>query len=282
MCLEGRLPARRVVLATERLPPSMSDTHRMSAPPAPPAPEASPGPGRRSPATWVPVQLVRAAHPRQAVLTALGMAVAAALSGRAAREVVLVALTVLVGQALLGWDDDLADERADRADSRTRKPLVAGTVDRGTLGFALACAVLLVVPLSLSSGIDAGLAYLLSLAVAALGNRLLGGTAYSWVPWALAFALYPAYLSYGGWGGGAQGDPPTIAITVAAGLLGIGVHVLTSLPGLVDDNRAGRRHLPLRLALRVGAPRLLVLASVWCALCTGLLMVVAGTVGLSQ
>jgi 4-hydroxybenzoate polyprenyltransferase len=254
----------------------------MSAPPAPPAPEASPGPGRRSPATWVPVQLVRAAHPRQAVLTALGMAVAAALSGRAAREVVLVALTVLVGQALLGWDDDLADERADRADGRGRKPLVAGTVDRGTLGFALACAVLLVVPLSLSSGIDAGLAYLLSLAVAALGNRLLGGTAYSWVPWALAFALYPAYLSYGGWGGGAQGDPPTIAITVAAGLLGIGVHVLTSLPGLVDDNRAGRRHLPLRLALRVGAPRLLVLASAWCALCTGLLLVVAGTVGLSQ
>jgi 4-hydroxybenzoate polyprenyltransferase len=254
----------------------------MSAPPAPPAPEASPGPGRRSPATWVPVQLVRAAHPRQALLTALGMAVAAALSGRAAREVALVALTVLVGQALLGWDDDLADEQADRADGRTRKPLVAGTVDRGTLGFALACAVLLVVPLSLSSGIDAGLAYLLSLAVAALGNRLLRATAYSWVPWALAFALYPAYLSYGGWGGGAEGDPPTIAITVVAGLLGIGVHVLTSLQGLVDDNRAGRRHLPLRLALRVGAPRLLVLASVWCAVCVGLLLVVGSTVGLTQ
>src|SRR3954452_3398952 len=260
----------------------MPDTHRMSAPPAPPAPEASPGPGRRSPATWGPVHVVRAPHPRQALLTALGMAVAAGLSGRAAREVALVALTGLVGQVLGAWDDDLADERADRADGRTRKPLVAGTVDRGTLGFALACAALLVVPLSLSSGIDAGLAYLLSLAVGVLGNRLLRATAYSWVPWALAYGLYPAYLSYGGWGGGAHGDPPTIAMTVTAGLLGIGVHVLTSLQGLVDDNRAGRRHLPLRLALRVGAPRLLVLASLWCALCAGLLVVAGSTVGLTQ
>src|SRR3954451_15872709 len=169
----------------------MSDTHRMSAPPAPPAPEASPEPGRRSPATWGPVQLVRAAHPRQALLTGLGLAVAAALSGRSAREVALVALTVLVGQVVLGWDDDLADEQADRADGRTGKPLVAGTLSRGTLGFALACAVLLVVPLSLSSGIDAGLVYLISLAIGVLGNRLLRATAFSWVPWALAYALYP-------------------------------------------------------------------------------------------
>jgi 4-hydroxybenzoate polyprenyltransferase len=254
----------------------------MSAPSAPPDPEAAHGPGRRSPVTWAPVQLVRAAHPRQALLTALGMAVAAGVSGRAAREVALVALTVLVGQALLGWYDDLVDESADRADGRAGKPLVAGLLERGTLGFALACAVLLVVPLSLSSGVEAGLAYLLSLVVSALGNRLLQATAYSWVTWVLAFALYPAYLSYGGWGGGSQGDPPTVAITVAAGLLGVGVHVLTSLKGLVDDNRAGRRHLPLRLALRVGAPRLLVLACLWSALCVGLLLVVGSTVGLTR
>jgi len=253
----------------------------MSAPSAPPAPDAA-GPARRGVATWAPVQLVRAAHPRRAVLTAAGMALAAALSGRPPREVGLVALTVLVGQLLLGWYDDLADERADRADGRRDKPLVAGTLERGTLGFALACAVLLVVPLSLSGGTEAGLAYVVSLAIGILGDRLLGTSALSWVPWMLAYALYPAYLSYGGWGGGSQGAPPTVAMTVAAGLLGIGVHVLGSLRGLVDDNRAGRRHLPLRLALRVGAPRLLVLASVWCVLCVGLLVVAASTVGLSR
>jgi 4-hydroxybenzoate polyprenyltransferase len=228
------------------------------------------------------MQLVRAAHPRLALLTTAGMAAAAALSGRPAREVGLVAVTVLVGQALLGWSDDLLDERVDRADGRPDKPLVVGAVERGTVGFALACAVLLVVPLSLSSGIRSGLAYLLSLAIAVVGNRLLGATAFSWLPWTLGYALYPAYLSYGGWGGGADGHPPTFAITVLAGLLGIGVHVLASLRGLVDDNRAGRRHLPLRLALRMGAPRLRVLAVLWCGACVALLGLVGSTVGLSQ
>lgn len=239
-------------------------------------------PTQRRLARLTPVLLVRAAHPRQAVLTAAGFAAAAAVSGRPAREIGLVTVTVVVGQALLGWDNDLVDERADRDDQRTTKPLVGGHLERGTLAFALACAVLLVIPLSLSSGIDAGLAYLLSLALGVLGNRLLRKGLFSWVPWAVAFALYPAYLSYGGWGGGADEHPPTIAMTVAAAFLGVGVHVLVSLRGLVEDNRAGRRHLPLQLALRLGAPRLLALTGVYCALTAGAILVVGSTAGLSQ
>jgi 4-hydroxybenzoate polyprenyltransferase len=260
----------------------MTDTPDMSVPSAPSEPETASGPRRPGVAGWTPVLLVRAAHPRQALVTSAGLGVAAAASGRPAREVGLVAITALVGQALLGWDDDLVDESSDRADGRATKPLVAGTLERGTLGFALACAVLLVVPLSLSSGIDAGLSYLLSLAVAVLGNRFLRSGPWSWLPWVLAFALYPAYLSYGGWGGAADGHPPTIAMTLAAALLGVGVHVLTSLRGLVDDNRAGRRSLSLRLALRIGAPRLLVLTGLYCALVIGVILVVGSTIGLSR
>jgi 4-hydroxybenzoate polyprenyltransferase len=255
----------------------------MSAPPAPAGPdEASSGSTRRSFSQLTPVLLARAAHPRQAALSAATMAVAAAVSGRAAREVGLVCVTVVVGQALLGWDNDLVDESADRTAERADKPLVAGTLDRGMLTFALACAVLLVVPLSLSSGITAGLAYLLSLLAGLLGNRWLRQGPLSWLPWAVAFALYPAYLAYGGWGGGARGHPPTVAMTVAAAVLGVGVHVLTSLKGLVDDNQAGRRHLPLRLALRVGAPRLLALTIAFCALVGVAIAVIGSTVGLSQ
>jgi 4-hydroxybenzoate polyprenyltransferase len=230
----------------------------------------------------VPVLLLRACHPRQAVLTAVGMAVAAAVSGRAAREVGLVLATVLVGQAVLGWDNDLVDEEVDREAQRTDKPLATGALERGTVGFVLACAVLLLVPLSLSSGITAGLAYLLSVVVGLAGNRWLRDGVLSWLPWAVSFALYPAYLSYGGWGGGAEGSPPTVAMTAVAALLGVGVHVLTSLRGLVDDHRAGRRHLPLRLALRVGAPRLLVLAIVFCVVVAAVAGLVGSTVGLSQ
>ena len=46
-------------------------------------------------------------------------------------------------------------------------------------------------------------------------------------------------------------------MTVLAALLGVGVHVLLALPGPGADNADGRRHLPLRVALRTGAPRLL-------------------------
>ena len=54
-----------------------------------------------------------------------------------------------------------------------------------------------------------------------------------------------------------MGDPPEISITVLAGALGVCVHFLRALPGLVADNRDGFRHLPLRVALKIGAPRLL-------------------------
>jgi 4-hydroxybenzoate polyprenyltransferase len=210
------------------------------------------------------------------------MAVAAAVSSRPGREVGLVFVTVLVGQAVLGWDNDLVDEEGDRAADRAGKPLATASLDRGTVWFALACGVLLVVPLSLSSGFEAGAAYLLSLVVGVLGNRWLRSGLLSWLPWAVSYALYPAYLSYGGWGGGRHGSPPTVAMTLAAGLLGIGVHVLTSLPGLVADNDAGQRHLPLRLGLRLGAPRLLALSIAWCVLALALILVVGTTVGLSQ
>jgi len=254
----------------------------MSAPPAPPAPEASSGSEPRPAALLLPVLLVRAAHPRQAGLTALATAVVAAASGRAPREVGLVLATVLVGQAVLGWDDDLVDEATDRADGRTAKPLVAGGLDRGTLGFALACAVLLVVPLALSSGRTAGVFYLLSVGIGVAGNRWLSDGPMSWLPWAASFALYPAYLSYGGWGGGAVGDPPSVPMTALAAVLGVGGHVLTSLPGLVADNRAGRRSLPVRLALRFGAPRLRVATLVLCLVVVVLATLVASTVGLSR
>jgi hypothetical protein len=59
------------------------------------------------------------------------------------------------------------------------------------------------------------------------------------------------------------------------------VHVLRALPGLVADNQDGWRHLPLRIALRTGAPRLLVLASVLTGLVVVAMLVVGQAVGLT-
>jgi 4-hydroxybenzoate polyprenyltransferase len=243
---------------------------------------ASPRAAGRSLRDLGPVPLVRSAHPRLAVATAVGLAAVAALSGRPAREVGLVLVTVLAGQAVLGWDNDLLDEEDDRAAGRLAKPLVSGRLERGTVWFALACAVLLVVPLALSNGFEAGAAYLASLLVGVVGNRILRTGPLSWLPWAVGYALYPAFLSYGGWGGGRHGGAPTVTVTVLAAFLGVGVHVLTSLRGLVEDNRAGRRGLPLRLGLRLGAPRLLLLSGLYCAALLVALASLAATAGLTS
>jgi 4-hydroxybenzoate polyprenyltransferase len=235
-----------------------------------------------SPGRLTPVLLLQAAHPKQAVLTAVGVAGAAALAGRTTRELGLVFVTVLVGQAVLGWHNDLVDRDRDRAHDRPGKPVAADLLDPGTVWFALACAVLLLVPLSIANGVTAGLSYLLAVAVGMLGNVVLRKGWLSWLPWAVSYGLLPAFLSYGGWGGDATGHPPEIAVTVLAALLGVGVHVLRALPGLVDDNEDGLRHLPLRLALRLGATKVLVLASVWTALVLVALLLVGNAVGLSQ
>ncbi len=148
-----------------------------------------------------PLRLLRAAHPLHALVAAAVLGVAALASGRPAREAALVAATVLVGQAVLGWHNDLVDRSRDAARDRDGKPLASGGLDPGTVWFALACSVLVVVPLALGNGITAGAAYLLSLAVAMLGNVALRRTSVSGLPWAASFGLLPAFLSYGGWGG---------------------------------------------------------------------------------
>lgn len=230
-----------------------------------------------------PLLLLRAAHPRQALVTALGLAGAAALAGRPSREILLVLATVVVGQAILGWHNDLVDRTRDQRHHSAGKPVADGRLDPGTVWFVLALAVLVVVPLSVANGLYAAGAYLGSLLIGLVGNwTWLRKGLLSWLPWALSFALYPAFLSYGGFGGKDNGDPPQILVTVLFALLGVGVHLLRALWGLVADNAEGWTYLPLRLGLRLGATKLLLLASVYTAAVVVALAFAGTYVGLSR
>jgi 4-hydroxybenzoate polyprenyltransferase len=235
---------------------------------------------RRNPGTAI--ALILAAHPLLSFVIAAGTAVAAALSGRSGREVVLVLVTVLVGRATAGWLNDVADRERDIAAERQDKPVAQGWVHPSTVTFTVACATCLLVPLSISNGTQAGVAHLISVAAAWLYNTRLKLSAMSWLPWAMSFGLLPAFLSYGGWGGGLHGGPPTVLMTVLAALLGIGVHFMTALPDLVGDNHNGVRSLPLRVALRIGAPRLLLVTTIYLVLVTAGLVVAGLTVGLHR
>ncbi|MBM7518775.1 hypothetical protein [Nocardioides nitrophenolicus] len=238
--------------------------------------------GGRNPADVVPLQLLQAAHAKQAVTTALAMGLVAAVAGRPAREAGVVLLTVLVGQTILGWHNDIVDRQRDQAHGLAGKPVAAGRLEVGTVWYAIVVAFLLLIPLATTTGVRAAAYYLGSVAVAMLGNIILRTGFFSWWSWAASFALLPAYLSWGGWGGKAVGSAPEPAIVALAALLGVGIHFMRAVWGLVADHEDGWTYLPLKLGLKLGATRLLALSTLFTVGVVVALVVVGARVGLSR
>ncbi len=231
---------------------------------------------------WTPLLLLQAAHAKQAIVTALAMGAVAVLAKRPAEEAGVVLLTVLVGQTILGWHNDIVDKARDEAHQKPRKPIADGRLDTGAAWYAIIVAALILVPLSITTGITAGAIYLVSVCAGMLGNVVLRTGFFSWVTWAVSYGMLPAYLSYGGWGGQSVGEPPETSITILAGLLGIGVHFMRAVWGLVADHEDGWTYLPLKLGLKLGATRLLALSTLYTVGIAVALAVVGYNVGLSR
>jgi 4-hydroxybenzoate polyprenyltransferase len=226
--------------------------------------------------------LVRSAHPKQAVVLATLLGVLAAVDGRPQREYLVTAAAALVVQLSLGLSNDLSDQADDYRAQVSGKPIADGTLVAGRASYWMMVLVLLAVPLAVQNGAVAGVALLATVPIGWLHNRWLHRTAFSWLGWTLSAALLPAYLSYGGWAGGLHGGPPTVAVTGAAAAVGFCLHFVTTLGDLVEDNVSGSRNLPLRVALRIGAPRLLVLTIVLTTAAVAGLVMAGLTVGLRQ
>jgi 4-hydroxybenzoate polyprenyltransferase len=189
---------------------------------------------------------------------------------------------VLLAQLIMGLVNDLSDVEADRASGAAGKPIAAGDLPPGNATFAVAVLTLLVIPVSLQNGLVAGLFLLSTLVVGVVHNRLLHRTVFSWVGWSATFALLACFVTYGGWGQEADGSAPLVSFLVVAALLGFLVHFLTSLPDLVADNLARVRHLPLRVSLHTGAPRLLALTVAATVLVLGVGAYAALTAGIAS
>jgi 4-hydroxybenzoate polyprenyltransferase len=224
--------------------------------------------------------LLRAAHPRQAVALAVAVGALVALMGRPAREVLVSAAAVLVTQLILGLVNDLTDVEQDRRSEVAGKPIASEELPAGNASFAALALTLVSIPLALQNGILAGLLLLATLVVGFVHNHWLHRSPLSFLGWTVTFALLTGFVSEGGWGRAADGTAPVTAFALLAAVLGVLVHFLTSLPDLVADDKAGVRNLPLVVALRTGAPRLLVItgvatllvvvALVWTALAVGI------------
>lgn len=162
-------------------------------------------------------------------------------------DAVAVTAAVFTGQLTIGWGNDLLDLRRDRAVGRTDKPLAIGAlavsrVVPALVVAALACLVLsaladwrsALVNATLATG--AGHAY----------NLGLKATAWSWAPYACAFGTLPSVVTLAD---PTQGWAP-LWMTGAGATLGVGAHLLNTLPDLADDERTGVRGLPHRIGER--------------------------------
>lgn len=190
--------------------------------------------------------VVRACHPEPTVAVTVLVTALAAASGRGPTACALLGSAVLCGQLSVGWCNDLVDAARDTAAGRTDKPLATGAAARGTVAAAAAGALAACVVLSLAVGRSAGTAHLTGVAAAWAYNLGLKRTAASWVPYALAFGLLPAFVTLG-----LPGHPwPPAWATAAGALLGVGAHFTNVLPDIDADLAAGVRGLPQRLGRR--------------------------------
>lgn len=204
--------------------------------------------------------LLRAAHPGPALAVTVLAGLLAVTAGLAAPTTVLVVAAVLTGQLSIGWSNDLLDVHRDRLVHRADKPLATGEVGIGAARAACLLALVATVPLSLACGAAAGLAHLVCVAAGWAYNAGLKATAWSWLPYAVAFGALPVFVSLAG----ASGTLPPLWVPVAGALLGVGAHLVNALPDLDDDAATGVHGLPHRIGARWTAPAataVLVLAS---------------------
>ena len=224
---------------------------------------------------------LRAVHPRQALVLAVVVGLFVYLMGRPAREVLIAAAAVLVVQLVMGLANDLSDAEADRRSGASGKPVAEGLIHPGNVSYAIAMLLLIAIPLSLQNGTLAGLFLLGTIVVGFVHNRWLHRTVLSWLGWSATFALLTYFITFGGWSNEADGSTPLPSFVILSALLGFLVHFLTSLPDLVVDNKSGTRHLPLRVALKTGAPKLMVVTLVATVVVVALLIYKALAVGIA-
>src|SRR5699024_10720285 len=191
----------------------------------------------------------RACHPAPALLVTVLAAAWAVGIGSSGRTIVLVTLAVLTGQLSVGWSNDWLDAGRDAVTGRADKPTVAGLVTAGLLRWSALVAVVLCVGLSLATGWVAGLVHLVTVACGWAYNAGVKATAWSWLPYALAFGVLPLFVVLAGFP--RAGVP--VWLMVATALLGVGAHLANTLPDLGDDRRTGVRGLPHRLGRRASS-----------------------------
>jgi 4-hydroxybenzoate polyprenyltransferase len=196
-----------------------------------------------------------ATHFPQALAMVLLMTIATGVFGGSWTAIAFVFLASATGQATVGWTNDVHDAAADRDAGRTNKPTVRGDLRPDELRVPILVSATLTIPLSFAAaGWIGGAAHIVAVASALVYNFYLARTAWSWLPYALSFALTPVFI--------AQAVSPMLSpplpVVALSVLVGVIAHVLNAIPDIDIDRDAGWGGL----AVSLGKQRSMVAVSV--------------------
>jgi 4-hydroxybenzoate polyprenyltransferase len=175
------------------------------------------------------------------------MTIATAICGGSWLSVALVFLASAAGQATIGWTNDVHDAAADRAAGRSTKPTVRGELRPEDLRLPILVSATLAIPLSFfAAGGVGGAAHIAAVASALVYNFFLARTVWSWVPYAVSFALMPVFVAH-------ASSPtlwPPFPIVLLSVLVGVTAHVLNAIPDIDIDRETGWGGLAVSLGKR--------------------------------
>lgn len=182
------------------------------------------------------------------VVTALAGALGVAVALEPWRLALLIA-AVFAGQVSVGLSNDALDAARDRAVGRTDKPIARGDVTLPVAWVAASVALAAALALSAPLGWRMLAAHALALGSAWAYNAGVKATAWSIVPFAVSFGVFPSLATLSG------PDAAYAApwVWFAGATLGAAVHLVNVLPDLADDAATGIRGLPHRIGPRASA-----------------------------
>lgn len=176
--------------------------------------------------------------------TTLITSIAFVLANRLSSEgpALQIAITVFLGQLIIGWSNDIYDYEDDLIHNRKFKPLVNGQLTKEELTkttfifIPIAIIANLIGPL----GFKGGLVYLLGVGCGIAYNFYFKFSILSPLPYFIALAALPASIFY------AAGRTPPLWVLATGSLLGVAFHFANVLKDLNADRESAIGGLPQR------------------------------------
>ncbi|MEY4020059.1 MAG: hypothetical protein RL484_211 [Actinomycetota bacterium] len=173
---------------------------------------------------------------------------------------IVIAFGVFLGQLVVGWSNDLIDYQDDLKHQRMNKPLVSQSISQKTLLRSLR----IVLPLALLVNLFGPLGFIGGgLSIFAIGcavayNFYFKFTAFSWLPYGIAFAALPSCMAL------SKGYLPPMWMWLGGALFGAAAHFINVIKDMNQDHASGIKGLPQRCGTKgsIAVAVLLILAAI--------------------